>query len=190
MLARMTATQAKWLERVQQWQASGVRAEQFAQGKDYRPSTLVWYRTRLRREGFLQNDAGAPGSGAVGQRDRNSASKSQVAAARNRPNRAFKKAASSKLLGAPMPIARVVRSAALEPRVDAVVVEIGSARINIRSGFDASLLQQVVRALQYPVHQPRSCGRLGVTRYSRRERERSFSSTQAVRSCAPRAPGP
>jgi hypothetical protein len=148
MLARMTTTQAKWLERVQQWQASGVRAEQFAQGKDYRPSTLVWYRTLLRREGLLQNGAGTPGSVAVGRRDLDSASKSRVVTDRKLPKRAIKKAPPSKLLGATMPIARVVRSAGSEPRANAVVVEIGFARICVRSDFNASLLQQVVRALQ------------------------------------------
>lgn len=41
MLARMTKTDEKWVEGIQQWQASGVGAERFAQGEDYRPSTLL-----------------------------------------------------------------------------------------------------------------------------------------------------
>jgi hypothetical protein len=148
MLARMTTTQAKWLERVQQWQASGVRAKQFAQGKDYRPSTLEWYRTRLKRLGLLEESAGASGCGADEQRDRGSASKSRVGGTKNRARRDDKKAASSTQLSASMPIAKVIRRTSALPHVDAVVIEIGPARIKICPGFDAGLLQQVVHALQ------------------------------------------
>jgi hypothetical protein len=82
------------------------------------------------------------------QRGGKRASKPQVTAAREGSNRTGKRSVPSKLMGTPMAIARVVRSAAVELSVDAVVVEIGRARISVHSGFDSSLLQQVVRALQ------------------------------------------
>lgn len=148
MLASMTTTKEKWIERVRQWQASGVGAEQFAQGKGYRPGTLVWYRTRLRREGLLEDVAGVHGSGAGRRHAGDCATKSQVDGAANGPRRSGKKAASSTMRGAPMPLARVVRSSAAVPQVDAVVIEIGLTRISVRPGFDAGLLQKVVHALQ------------------------------------------
>ena len=144
MLARMRKTEAKWLERVLEWKASGVGAAQFAQGKDYRPSTLLWYSTRLKCQGLLEGDAAVRGGDAAAQSERGSASRPRVDGAA---------AASSMLVGPTIPIAKVVRRpAALQftataPRAAGVVVEIGPARIEVGAGFDAELLQDVVRAL-------------------------------------------
>lgn len=50
MLARMTATQAKWQERVQAWRASGKTAEEYASSLDFEPSTLRYWSSRLKTE--------------------------------------------------------------------------------------------------------------------------------------------
>jgi len=47
----MTKTQAKWSTRVTEWRASGQRAEQFAEGKGFKGSTLRWWATRLGQAG-------------------------------------------------------------------------------------------------------------------------------------------
>ncbi len=144
MLARMRKTEAKWVERVLQWKTSGVCAEQFAQGKGYRPSTLLWYSTRPKRRGLLEGDAAARGGDAAAQSERGSAS---------RPREGGATAASSTLVGPAIPIAKVVRRsgalqcAATAPRGTGVVVEIGPARIEVGAGFNTALLQDVVRAL-------------------------------------------
>lgn len=44
----MTETEAKWAERVREWKAGGQTAKEFAAGRDYRPSTLVYWASRLR----------------------------------------------------------------------------------------------------------------------------------------------
>jgi hypothetical protein len=45
----MSETEAKWVERLREWQDSGKTAEEFAAGKPYKPSTLKWWRTQLQR---------------------------------------------------------------------------------------------------------------------------------------------
>ena len=106
MLARMTATQAKWAARVREWRESGKRAEDFAAEREFEGSTLQYWASRLKTEAA--------------------------------------KAASP-------PIARVVRRRARKP--DSVPpepelrIDIGSARIIVRRGFDADLLRQVATAL-------------------------------------------
>ena len=45
----MTKTDAKWLERVRQWKASGQTAEEFAVGQPFKASTLKWRAAELRR---------------------------------------------------------------------------------------------------------------------------------------------
>jgi hypothetical protein len=44
----MTATAAKWAARVQEWRASGKSAETFAEGRDFRASTLRYWASRLK----------------------------------------------------------------------------------------------------------------------------------------------
>lgn len=45
----MTATESKWRERVGEWKASGQTAKEFAVGRDFKPSTLVYWASCLRR---------------------------------------------------------------------------------------------------------------------------------------------
>jgi len=48
----MTATKttgATWAKRVEAWRASGETADVFAQGKEYKGSTLRWWSSRLGR---------------------------------------------------------------------------------------------------------------------------------------------
>jgi hypothetical protein len=45
----MTATDAKWTERIQQWKESGKTAEDFAAGQPFKASTLKWRAAELRR---------------------------------------------------------------------------------------------------------------------------------------------
>jgi len=47
----MTATDAKWTERIRQWKESGKTAEEFAVGQPFKPSTLKWRASELRRAG-------------------------------------------------------------------------------------------------------------------------------------------
>jgi hypothetical protein len=47
-----------------------------------------------------------------------------------------------------VPMARVVRSASAQSDANGVIVEIGSARVVVQAGFDAGLLNAVIRALQ------------------------------------------
>ena len=46
----MTDTKAKWTERVREWKASGRTAKEFASGKDFKPSTLTYWASLLRRK--------------------------------------------------------------------------------------------------------------------------------------------
>lgn len=50
MLARMTATQAKWAERVREWRASGRTAEEFAAEREFEGSTLRYWASRLKTD--------------------------------------------------------------------------------------------------------------------------------------------
>lgn len=40
---------AEWVERIKEWKESGLRAEEFAKGKDFRAKTLVWWSSELKR---------------------------------------------------------------------------------------------------------------------------------------------
>jgi hypothetical protein len=152
MLARMRKTEAKWVERILQWKASGISAEQFAQGEGYRPSTLLWYSTRLKHLGLLEN-AGLREAESAARSERDSASRSRVSGSGRVQRGGGAMAAPSTLTGPTIPIAKVVRRseapqvAATAPRGTGVVVEIGPARIEVGAGFDAEILQDVVRAL-------------------------------------------
>ncbi len=133
----MTTTEAKWLDRVLKWRTSGLSAEQFAQGKDYGAKTLVWYRTQLRRKGLIEERLGERcARGAVDKSPATVCRKGAIAAT------------PKKSLGVKVAMAQVIRSTAVTSHTDAMIVEVGPARISIRAGFDAGLLQQVVQALQ------------------------------------------
>lgn len=45
----MTATESKWAERVREWKASGQTAKGFAEGREFKSSTLVYWASCLRR---------------------------------------------------------------------------------------------------------------------------------------------
>jgi hypothetical protein len=44
----MTETEAKWSERVREWKASGRTAKEFAEGRDFKASTMVYWASCLR----------------------------------------------------------------------------------------------------------------------------------------------
>jgi hypothetical protein len=44
----MTETETKWSERVREWKASGRTAKEFAEGRDFKPSTLIYWASCLR----------------------------------------------------------------------------------------------------------------------------------------------
>ncbi len=46
----MTATEAKWAERVREWRASGKTAEDFAGAFEFEASTLRYWASRLKSE--------------------------------------------------------------------------------------------------------------------------------------------
>jgi hypothetical protein len=45
----MTDTESKWAERVREWKASGRTAKEFAEGREFKASTLVYWASCLRR---------------------------------------------------------------------------------------------------------------------------------------------
>jgi hypothetical protein len=45
----MTETATKWTERVRAWRASGRTAREFAEGQEFKPSTLTYWASQLRR---------------------------------------------------------------------------------------------------------------------------------------------
>ena len=47
----MTDTETKWTERVRAWRASGRTAREFAEGQEFKPSTLTYWASQLRRSG-------------------------------------------------------------------------------------------------------------------------------------------
>jgi hypothetical protein len=104
MVARMAEskatgrTEAKWVERVRAWRASGESARDFANRHGFAESTLHGWSSRLSRPdtpGFL----------------------------------------------------RLVPRPAAAAAPSEMIVEVGPARIRVASGFDAALLEDVVRAL-------------------------------------------
>ena len=45
----MTETETKWSERVREWKSSGRTAKEFAEGRDFKASTLVYWASCLRK---------------------------------------------------------------------------------------------------------------------------------------------
>jgi hypothetical protein len=45
----MTATQAKWADRVLEWRSSGQSAEQYAEGREFKGSTLRYWASMIKR---------------------------------------------------------------------------------------------------------------------------------------------
>ncbi len=123
-MSRMTKeTEAKWSERVREWRASGVSAEDFASSRGFKASTLCWAASLLRH-------AGSPATATAGPEP-------------EAPPRAKRKAGWRSKTPRFLPVRMHGPAAASE-----VVVEVGSARIRVARGFDVSLLGEVVRALE------------------------------------------
>lgn len=49
MVACMTATEAKWSERIREWKQSGKPLHEFAVGQPYKASSLGWWAWQLRK---------------------------------------------------------------------------------------------------------------------------------------------
>lgn len=122
-------TRAKWAERIREWRASGLSAEEFAAGQDYEPASLRWAASQLQPER-------QPGA--------STASRSGPKAPRRRRSAETSPAPPSE---APrfLPV-RLRRRP--EPALAEMIVEVGGARIRVSSGVDVALLGDVVRALQ------------------------------------------
>jgi hypothetical protein len=46
----MTRTESKWAERVADWRASGQSGVDYARGREFKPSTLYWWSSRIGRD--------------------------------------------------------------------------------------------------------------------------------------------
>src|ERR1700690_2559578 len=55
----MTATERKWAERVQEWKASGAKADEYARGRGFAVSTLRWWSSRLGVDRVARSEAKA-----------------------------------------------------------------------------------------------------------------------------------
>ena len=56
----MTATEAKWAERVREWKASERTAREFAEGREFKASTLIYWASCLRRGRVGAETTGSP----------------------------------------------------------------------------------------------------------------------------------
>lgn len=114
----MMKTDEKWVERIRQWKGSGRTAEEFAIGQPFKASTLRWKASELRRA------------------SERAASEAKVAATAGSGS---------------VRMARVVPRQSVEVArglsLSTMMVEVSGARISLARGFDASLFQDVVRAL-------------------------------------------
>ena len=117
MFARM-ATANEWAKRVSAWQASGLSADEYARGKDFRAKTLQWWSSELRRR-----------------------AKRSGAAVRTRSG------ASAPVRFARVVTKRSAPSKPTESGSGSLVVRVVGAEIAVQRGFDAELLSEVVRAL-------------------------------------------
>jgi len=116
--------EAKWVERIREWRASWLSAEDFATSEGCKASTLHWASSLLRRA------AKSPSP---------TTPSSTESCARARPERRTRSSGEAPLF---LPLRTRPRAEAVE-----MVVEIGAARIRVLRGFDALMLSDVVRAL-------------------------------------------
>jgi len=111
-----------WGERVSEWRASGLSAVKFAEGRDFSPHQLWYWRARIRSEA--------------------AASAAQTIAT---PAPALAKADS-------VPLARLVRGPRQEPVADATTVslsvELLGVRIAVPPGFDRATFSAVVDEIE------------------------------------------
>jgi hypothetical protein len=141
MLACMTPTETKWLERVREWKDSGLTAKQFVEGKQYRASSLVWRHWQLQRNGQLE---GTPIRAGKVEKEPVARGRKRVATGAALPKRAVEAVSIARVIRRPS----TLRHAVAASDKAGVVVEIGLARIEVASGFDVAVLKDVVRALQ------------------------------------------
>jgi hypothetical protein len=126
----MTETETKWSERVKEWKASGQTAKAFAHGRDFKPSTLTYWAHRLRQ---AAGQSAAPVT--FGEPAMRSATAPRVRMVRVRPTtvRGSRPTAES--------------TSEVETSSATIVIAVGAARIEVRSGFDRALLTEVIEAL-------------------------------------------
>ena len=129
----MTQTEAKWQERVRGWRESGRTAERFVEGQGFEASTLRYWASRLRAKAAAgvsaSSSAGAP---TVPGRE---------APPRMRLVRVRRTGApTSETQGPSTPTAGHESNAPM-------VIVLGTARIEVRAGFDCALLGEVVEVL-------------------------------------------
>jgi hypothetical protein len=117
-------TEAKWAERVREWRASGLPAEEFAASRGFKASTLCWAASLLRHAASPTTPAES-----AEPEPQPRAKRTRVPASRSKAPRFLP-----------------VRMRAPETASE-MVVEIGPVRIRVARGFDVSLLGEVVRAL-------------------------------------------
>jgi hypothetical protein len=122
----MTATEAKWAERVREWQASGRTAEQYAEGQGFKPSTLRFWASRLRS---MAKAIAMP------------------AMARGEPAGVQMVRVRRQSASAARPIEASASAATATSSSAAMVIAIGAARIEVQPGFDHRLLGEIVEAL-------------------------------------------
>jgi transposase-like protein len=126
----MTETETKWSERVKEWKVSGQTAKAFAQGRDFKPSTLTYWAHRLRRVAGQPTASATPGEPVT-----RSATTPRIRMVRVRPTRVRASSSSNETATkADTPSAMMV-------------IAIGAARIEVRRGFDRVLLGELVEAL-------------------------------------------
>ena len=130
-MARRRASE--WRRLVGQWQKSGLTARGFADEQGVAPTTLTWWRWRLRSEQR------------VGQQQRG---RTKRAAGRDRSPRDA--AVALVRVVAAEPAART--PVAAEPPVELVL---GDVVVRVRRGFDAETLGRVIDVLE--AEEPRSC---------------------------------
>lgn len=117
-------TEAKWAERVEEWRASGLSAEEFAASRGFKASTLCWAASLLRH---------APSATPT------------VVSGESKPRARAKGKAVSR---SESPRFLPVRTRTTTVPTSEMVVEVGPVRIRVVRGFDVSLLGDVVRALE------------------------------------------
>jgi len=126
----MTETETKWSERVREWKASGQTAKAFAQGREFMPSTLTYWAHRLRQVAAQQ-----PTAATSVERPMHSGTASRVRMVRVRPTRIHQESPTRE------------GTEGVGTYSATLVITVGAARIEVRSGFDRALLTEVVEAL-------------------------------------------
>lgn len=120
-------TRERWAERVREWRASGLSAEEFTAAKDYAASSLRWAAAQV--QGGPKTPAPATSSGV------------KPARGQRRPERPA-------WPGGRAPRFVPVRMRPSAPVLTELVVEVGAARVRVTRGADLGLVGDVVRALQ------------------------------------------